>query len=232
MEKDAIATLLGIEVEAVSDEQWETFNKQYESELDRARTQASKTAARNTIEQAKKDAEALLESKANEKAKELLESLTKTEEERIAAEAAKEREEIAKERAALNLEKKQTAVKSKLAAAGYKGEELDSLVSVFSVKDDVSECESAVETFIEGLNKTVSEKVDEIKASLTTGGTPPAFGGTATGTEVVNEGKLLNEIYAETAKDTFRNDPASFIELDAYAIAALEAANSNTNKGE
>lgn len=216
MDKATLEALLGTEL---TDEQFETYSKQYESDLDKARTQASKTAAKNAEAKAKQTFESTLEDEATKRAKELLESLTQTEEERLEA----ERKAIEADKLALEQDKKTAAVEAKLKAAGYEGDDLDSLKQLFSLKETVDSCETATDVFLAGVQKTVDAKVDAIKAELTDGGVPPANGGAAV-KATLNENKVLETVFKQLDSDGFVDNPTSQRELDAQAFMALDEA--------
>lgn len=214
MDKEALAEILG--VEELTDEQFEKFKKAHESELDKARNQASQTAAKNAEKKAKGEFAKTLEEKAAEKAKSMLEALTQSEEEKLEA----QRQELEEARKVLETEKKRTAVEAKFKAAGYEDEALEKFVNTFSVHDDVDSCVSAVDTFLETVNSTIETKVDTIKAELTsTGNVAGVHQGQTTPT--VNEGKVVTDIYKKVNEDGFANTRQDNMNLDAHAVQAV-----------
>lgn len=229
MDRNAVAEMLG--VAEISEEQWESFDKLYNSEVDKARTQASKTAAANAKKQAVLDAEASLDVKASAKAQELLTSLMQTEEEKLQAQLAEGQKLLDADRNALNLEKREMAASAKLKANGYEGDTLSALVELFSVKPSVEECETAVDSFLESANKAIEAKVDAVKEELTKGGASPNLGKGGTTAASADEGKILTDIYARAKEDGFVNNRNSNMGLDVAALMALEAnsAKSATN---
>jgi hypothetical protein len=217
MDKATLEALLGVEF---TDEQYAEYSKQHESELDKARTQASQTAAKNAAKKTKSELEAEIELKAKEKAQDLLKMLTQSEEDKL----EDARKALEADRAALEQEKKSTAVSAKLKAAGYKDNELSALTDLFSIKESIDDCEVAVDSFLESVNKTITAKVDEFKAALTKGGASPAVGAGSAQSTVLDEEKILSEVYSHVKDDGFANNRGSNMALDAYAIMMLENA--------
>lgn len=216
MDKAALEELLGVEL---TDEQYESFNKQHESELDKARTQASATAAKNAAKKTKQELEGEVEKKAKEQAQQLLQDLLQTDEERMEG----ERKALEQERQALEAQKRTYAVETKLKTAGYEGDTLESLTSLFSVKDTIEDCESAVDSFLGVVNKTVEAKVDDVKAQLTGGGAASKSGGMQTA-GIVNENQILEKVYSVASDANYVNSPHNSFQLDLAAITQLEAA--------
>lgn len=215
MDKETLAEILG--VEEVSDEQFEKFQKAHESELDKARNQASRTSAKNTEKKAREEFEKTLEEKANEKAKAMLEALTQSEEEKLEA----QRKQLEEEKIALNVERKRSAVESRLKAAGYAEESLEKFTDMFSVYDDVDSCVSTVDTFLGTVKETVETQVNAAKSELLSAGSPAGSnkGGSA-GSGVVNVDKKISEIYEPLTKDGAINDRQANLNADIQAVKA------------
>lgn len=213
-------TALGIEL---SDEQKAEFDKQAESEVDKARTQASETARKNAEKALKASQSAEIERIANEKAQKLLQALSQTEEEKI--EAAKA--ELERDRQQLLHEKKETVISAKLKAAGYGDEQIKELTPVFTTGADIPSCEKAVDIMLGIANAQITSKVDAVKAELTNGGVASGInrGGTA---PVMNEAKVLGSVYDQTKQADFVNSVAANRQLDLQAIMALDNMQSGT----
>lgn len=222
MALEELLSQLGLQL---TDEQKEKFTAGIDSELDKARTQASKTARKNAEkeirEKVEADAQAAIEAQATAKAQEILKSLTQTEEEKL----EDVRKQLENDRKALETDRKKLAVEAKFKANGYTDDEVSTLSQLFIAGQDVAACESMVDRFLEGQTARITAKVDEAKAALTNSGTPPQGAGTGTpGAKQLNESQILDSIYAKVSEEGFVNNHRNNLALDVAAITALDAA--------
>ena len=223
MDKETLARLLGVDVETLSDESFGSFNEQYEAELDRARTQASKTAASNATKTATERANKELEAKALERAQELLDEMKLSEQEKMNAQLEKERAALEQQRAEFVEETKRTAIEAKLKAANYEGDSLATLTDLFASKGSLEECEASIDTFLEDTTNRINSQVDAIKAELTSAGA--SSGGMDVGSPgegVLSESQLISSVYKHAESEGFANTFTNNVDLDAYAIMASE----------
>lgn len=144
-----------------TEEQW----AEIQADIDRERTRAARTAAKNALRDAEADFnERLQAALEEERAKLEADEQGKLEIERKAIEKA--RTELAAERKTLKATKK-------LVSAGFSDEEVETLMPMFVAVDDKS-LDAAIDNFVKISEARVKHQVDRVKESLLDNATPPA----------------------------------------------------------
>jgi hypothetical protein len=147
--------------EDFTDEQW----AEIVADLDRARTDASKTARKN----AEKEAETEMTVKIAEAVEKERAKLEADEQGKLEI----QRKEIETAQTALVKERKSLAATKKLVSAGFGDEDVEALLPIFVGVDDKT-FDATIESFIKVNQATVKSQVDAVKQELLNNATPPA----------------------------------------------------------
>lgn len=175
------------------------------AEIDRARTEASKTAAKNAEKKAKDTFSAKLKEEVEKAQREAEELAAATEQEKV----QKVLEKIEAERVSLQKEKLGLKAEKTLREAGLGDEHIEGLLPVFtSAAKDESALDEMLTTFTNVQKSVVDTAKESLKQELANGATPPKTGGKM---PPKSDDQVVQEIIASSPDDP-RYGVASSIE--------------------